>query len=178
MLKLEVYGMKKDSAIRFVFRNKTEKTAIIIGAHFVSFHKLAPYTNWDDLINNILIPGFEKYQELGLGNSLKQVQCTYINKIQLQEGQHAFDKFKILAPPPGAQESSIAFQGNYEITPLVRASLKLNWNKAAKEPQKGLFFECTTFVKANGSTEYVKIAKEAHDQANVFYGPYQEIKCL
>ena len=78
---------EKDSAIRLVFRNMVEKTAIIIGAHFISFHKLRPYSNWDDLINNVLLPGLERYQQLGLGKNLKQLQCTYINKMQLEEGE-------------------------------------------------------------------------------------------
>ncbi len=154
----------------FVFKNKTLNTAIMIGPHFVSFHKLAPYNTWNNLIKDVLEPCFTLYKEMGLGKGLVEVQCTYINSMQLDEGQRGvFDKFNILQPPTGAQESSINFQGNYELLPNTKALIRLNWNKIPQNGQKGIFFECSTFVKAETNSDYLKLAQQAHDSANLFY---------
>jgi len=157
----------KEEGIRFIFRNPSEKTAIILSDHFISFHKMAPYNDWNSLMGKIVDPGLKIYKEIGLGKGLKEVQCLYLNSYKIRNDQMISDKFKFLPQIDDSKESSLLFQAKYDMPENLSVQIKLNWNALA--PKKEVFFECSTFAKASEGVDYKTVAAKAHDQANAFY---------
>jgi len=153
---------------RMVFRNPTQKTAIILGNHFISFHKLAPYENWEKLIEEVVKPGLEIYFEMGLGRNMREVQCLYLNKydLELAKGERISKYFNFLPTIDDSFETNISFQGKYDLPENKTVQLRLNGNSVQNE-KMDLFFECSCFVKSSSKDDdYLKLADIAHEQAN------------
>lgn len=153
---------------RMIFRNPTQKTAIILSDNFISFHKLAPYDTWEKLIAQVVEPGFEKYKKIGLGNHLREVQCLYLNKHTLGVEQSIASVFKFWPSIEEGFETNILFQTKYDMREGVSVQLKLNGG-ANEAGVRDLFFECTTFVKATAEKDYHRFAEIAHEYANKVY---------
>ena len=161
---------KREESINFIFRNKQKMSAILIGPHFVSFHKLAPYTNYKDLVDDILTPGLEKYKELGIGKELSKVQFTYINRMPIEDQfKGVYEKFKIIEPIEGVIEEAMNFQGSYAFPDGVKGIFRLNWNRLGKDPSKAILFECTTFVNATKESTLLELINSTHHRANELY---------
>ena len=157
-----------DSKIRMIFRNPKQKTAIILAEHYISFHKLAPYSSWENLMTDIVEPGLRAYREIGLGNGLKEVQCLYLNKHVLAKDESISSVFGFWPSIEEGFETNILFQTKYDMSAGVTVQLKLNGG-ANDIGVRELFFECTTFVKATPDDDYRVLAGKAHDYANMVY---------
>ncbi len=158
----------KENGAKMVFRNPEQQTAIILTSHYISFHKLAPYDNWDYLVNTVVNPCFKLYQEIGLGRGLLEVQCLYLNRWSMLEGETISKYFNFLPLIEEGKESTVLFQAKYEMHDNISVQLKLN---SAPQPNKTAFlsFECSTFAKSTQSDNYRSLAAKAHDQANSVY---------
>ena len=151
---------------RMVFRNPNEDTAIILSKHFISFHKLAPYHSWERLFEVVVNPGLKVYNSLGLGKGIVEVQSLYLNKYELGNSEKASSVFKFLPTLDDGIESSINFQGRYDLPEGKTIQLKLNGN-IPQQGKRDLFFECSCFVKSSSASEsYSNLAEIAHDEAN------------
>lgn len=157
-----------EGKIRMIFRNPTRRTAIILSEHYISFHKLAPYDTWEQLMKDVVEPGFELYQKIGLGKMLKEVQCLYLNRHTLLPDQNIKSVFRFWPSIEEGFESNILFQTKYEMNNGVSVQLKLN-GAADKDMVRNLFFECTTFAKADSGSDFRNLATKAHDYANKVY---------
>jgi uncharacterized protein (TIGR04255 family) len=155
----------REGGIRMIFRNPTLKTAIILANHYISFHKLAPYNSWEDLMESVVDKGLQLYQELGIGNVLWEVQCLYLNRWELKADESISKYFNFLPNINEGKESNVLFQAKYEIPDNISAQLKLN-STPKPDGSRDLSFECSTFAKAISSTDYRILGKNAHDKAN------------
>jgi uncharacterized protein (TIGR04255 family) len=154
--------------IRMAFSNPESKSAVIMGNSFLSFHKLAPYENWEKLISDIVQPGLADYYQIGLGKGIIEVQCLYLNRYMIEEGQSVAKYFNFLPNISGSKEGQISFQARYEIDSETFVQLKLN---KVGSPLPMLFFECSSFVSVQQDQgEFLTHAQKAHDSANAVYG--------
>lgn len=154
--------------IRMAFSNPNLKSAIIMGNNFISFHKLAPYETWEKLISDIVQPGLTEYHQIGLGKGITEVQCLYLNRYQLEEGQSVTEYFNFLPNISGSKEGQVSFQARYEFDSETFVQLKLN--KLGSSPSPTLFFECSSFVSVlDDQVDFLSVAQKAHDSANTVY---------
>lgn len=160
---------EEQGELRMVFSNPLQKSAIILADNFVSFHKLAPYDTWDSFIKEVVNPGLEDYFQLGLGKGISEVQCLYLNKYKLEQGEGITKYFKFLPIIKGSKETQVVFQGKYDIGSDSFIQLKLNANEN-QETGRTVFFECSCFVSASSEQrDFVTLAQKAHDNANGAY---------
>jgi uncharacterized protein (TIGR04255 family) len=157
-----------DGKLKMTFKNPDSKTAVIISDHFISFHKLAPYKDWEQLLNDVVDPCFKIYKELGLGNSLKEVQWLYLNKYQISQQQKISSVVKFWPTIDDGVETNVSFRTRYNLPDGESVQLQLNGN-VNPEGLRDLFFECSTFVKAIENSDYRSLAIKAHDAVNKIY---------
>jgi len=157
------------SQIQMIFSNPTQKSAIILKENFISFHKLAPYSNWDTLIAEIVNPALLEYRSLGVGKGIVEVQCLYLNKYVIEKDKTISEYLTFLPIIPNSREAQVVFQGKYDLDQNNSVQLKLQMN--ANNPSvKEAFFECSSFANALSPTEdFMVLAKKAHDNANSIY---------
>lgn len=153
---------------RMAFKNPAAASAITLSPHFISFHKLAPYTNWTDLMTNIVAPNLIHYQELGLGKGLKEIQCLYLNKYQLPKGGRISDIFNFVPLIEEGTETNLSFQAKYKMSDNSFIQLKLRGQATISE-NINFYFECSSFVKSSAGSDYHALSMKAHDQANRVY---------
>lgn len=158
----------KEGNTRMIFRNPDLKTAIILSDHYISFHKLPPYGTWEGLMETVVAKGLELYQELGLGKDLKEVQCLYLNRWELNDGEKISKYFNFLPSIENGKEANVLFQANYEMADNISVQLKLN-STPKSNGNKDLSFECSSFAKSLTSNDFRTLATKAHDQANNVY---------
>lgn len=158
----------KESGIRMIFRNPELKTAIILTDHYISFHKLTPYNNWDHLLDSVVAPAFELYQQLGLGKDLLEVQCLYLNRWELKAGETVSKYFNFLPTVENGLEENVLFQSNYQMSDNISVQLKLN-STPKPNGNRDLSLECSSFAKATSTDNFRTLGNKAHDQANNVY---------
>jgi uncharacterized protein (TIGR04255 family) len=162
----------KEGEPRMVFRNVTQNTAVILSSNFISFHKLPPYDNWENLINNLVEPGLKAYQSLGLGKEVIQVQCLYLNKFELDTEDHLSKYFNFI---PSIQnfgigiERNTSFQSHYELAPNLQMLIKLNSSINSTNHLKEVFLECSCFASALENHTIFELARQAHDQTSLVF---------
>ena len=103
-------NITESTQARMAFKNPSLGVAITLAPHYISFHKLAPYNNWDNLMTTIVTPFLSSYQELGLGKGLKEVQCLYLNRYLLDKGGHIGDIFNFVPLIEEGTETNLVFQ--------------------------------------------------------------------
>jgi uncharacterized protein (TIGR04255 family) len=157
----------KDNGIRMVFRNPQHKSAIVLADHYISFHKLAPYSTWDELMQ-MVEESYKLYKDLGIGKDLREVQCLYLNKWELKSGESISRYFNFLPNIAEGNEANVLFQAKYDMPDNINVQLKLNKIPKANG-SRDLTFECSTFAKNNLSEDYQILAQKAHDSANDVY---------
>jgi len=155
---------------RMLFRNSKSNSAIILAPHFVSFHKLAPYLNWEAFRDNEIIPGFRRYNKVGLGiKGLIQTQMLYLNKYDFEKGTALSDKFKFLPSIEKfgiGKEKSLQFQSKYEFEPNLLMQIRLNAS-IVNEDKKTVTLECSCLANnLDGKTDYLTLAELAHTKNN------------
>ncbi|SRR5258708_6643725 len=154
--------------IKMVFSNPEEKSAIIMTDNFISFHKLAPYHTWGELIEKVALPSLTDYYSIGLGKSIIEVQCLYLNKYLLQREESLTNYFNFFPIIPESIETQVAFQGKYDLDLFNFVQLKLN--TTLNETGKDIFFECSSFSNVSAEKEdFLALAQKAHDNANNAY---------
>lgn len=152
---------------RMVFVNPVSNSAIILSAHFISFHKLHPYESWERLITEIANPGLKIYKELGLGKGIKEVQSLYLNRLLLTENEKITNHFNFLPTIEESVESNILFQAKYDMAEGKILQLKLNGNRI--QDKIDLIFECSCFAQVYKNDDFSTLAEKAHKQVNIAY---------
>jgi uncharacterized protein (TIGR04255 family) len=154
---------------RMIFSNPEMKSAIIMAEHFISFHKLETYESWDKLMTEIVFPGLEDYEAIGLGKGIIEVQSLYLNKYRIENYEDLNNRFAFLPVVVGATDSQITYQGLYDLDAHNVIQLKLN-SPARKSLAKDTFFECSCLTKRGDQKEdFLHLAKSAHDNINKVY---------
>ncbi len=162
----------EETGIKMVFKNPIQKSAITLSEGYISFHKLAPYENWDDLINTIAKPILKEYKELGIGNGIVEVQCLYLNKFEVSLENPASNYFHFLPEIINSSQKNILFQSKYDLgnNSIINLSLRGNF-----EQSKGdLFFECSCSTTPLADEDVFDLASISHTETNkVFKSVYK-----
>ena len=140
-----------------------------MAAHYISFHKLPPYTNWETLLEEQIKPGLKHYNSIGLGKGLIQTQMLYLNKYSFEKDANLSDTFNFLPAVEKfgiGKERSLLFQSQYELDPNLLLQIKLN-SIPTIDNSKQVFLECScmAFNKENAE-DWLPIVSQAHDTNN------------
>lgn len=65
-----------------VFKDNVRGWAISMAKNRVSFHVIKNYTNWNDFVSNFIAPFYTFYNEIGLGNGLRNCNVVYLNRFK------------------------------------------------------------------------------------------------
>ena len=154
---------------RMLFRNPIKNTAILMAANYISFHKLPPYVNWETLLDEQINPGLTKYNSIGLGKGLIQVQMLYLNKYIFNKDANLSDTFNFLPAVEKfgiGKERSLLFQSQYELDPNLVVQIKLN-SIPVPDNSKQVFLECGCMaLNSKDSDDWFTIASQAHTTNN------------
>jgi uncharacterized protein (TIGR04255 family) len=156
---------------RMIFKNHSKSSAIILSNNYISFHKLNPYQSWEKLLSEIVYPGFEIYESIGLGKDIIQVQALYLNKYELLIDEKLSNYFKFLPSIDDfgiGFERNILFQSQYDLDPNLNMLIKLNGGVDSGY-KKEFFLECTCFAKKMQDSTLNTLITQAHDQANLVF---------
>lgn len=157
---------------RMVFKNTKENFATLMAPNFISFHKLTPYISWENLLENQAVPGIEKYNNIGLGKDVEQVQALYLNKYTLDINEKLSDYFNFI---PSIQEfgigieSNLVFESQYELEPNLLQQIKLNSIIDHSSNTKNVFLECSCFAFAHEQKDWQTLLEQAHSQNNIVF---------
>ncbi|MDX2173969.1 MAG: TIGR04255 family protein [Bacteroidota bacterium] len=154
---------------KMIFRDSKNGYAIIMSANFLSFHKVAPYKNWELLMKEQVIPGMKAYEEIGLGKDIVQVQALYINQYEIGKNDKISDYFKFIPSVSDfgiGQESNLVFQSQYDLEPNLMQQIKMNSILDPAKDNKDVFLECSCFASAHMELKWEELAQSAHDQNN------------
>lgn len=157
---------------RMVFKNTQSGFAIVMATNFVSFHKLAPYKNWESLMAEQVVPGMKEYHGIGLGNDVAQVQALYLNKYTLQIEDKLSDYFSFIPSVQefgSGKENNLMFQSQYQLEPNLMQQIKLNAVINLIDKTKDVFLECSCFASPFDGYSWEKLAEQAHDQNNLVF---------
>jgi len=157
---------------RMVFRNTKMQYAIIMAENFISFHKLAPYKNWESLMKEQVVPGMREYIDIGLGNNIRQVQSLYLNKYTLSNEDTLSNYFKFI---PSVQdfgtgkESNLIFQSQYQLEPNLLQEIRLNSILNPATNSHDIFLQCSCYSNPSNNQNWLTLCKDAHDQNNLTF---------
>ncbi len=159
-----------ETETRMLFRNTGTNSAIILAPHFISFHKLAPYENWEKFREVEIIPGIKDYNEIGLGHrGLRQSQMLYLNQYDIPEGTTLSDSFKFLPSIEEygiGKEKSLRFQSQYEFEPNLIMQIRLNAS-LNNHKNKDVTLECSCLANnIEGKFDFLTLAEQAHNKNN------------
>lgn len=164
----------KEVGQRMVFRNPQVQSAIVLAEHYVSFHKLAPYYSWAQLMNEIVDPAYQLYQKIGLGKNIREVQCLYVNRFLFEANKPVSGFFTFL---PRLEEEGVlegvTYSSKYRLSQHVTASIELNGAKR-QDNRTEVFLQCSTFAQSFQNEQLADLATLAHDQANKLYNQIVE----
>lgn len=157
---------------RMLFKNPEKEMAILMAANYISFHKLVPYSSWEDLLVNQIKPGLERYSSIGLGKGLLQVQMLYLNKYVFSIDANLSDTFNFIPAVEKfgiGKERSLLFQSQYELDPNLLQQIKLN-SVPNPDNSKLVFLECSCLaINKTGIDDWLAIASQAHETNNKVY---------
>ena len=140
-----------------------------MASNYVSFHKLPPYSSWENLFEEQVKPGLEHYQAIGLGKSLIQVQMVYLNRYTFEKDANLSDTFSFLPAVEKfgiGKERSLLFQSQYELDPNMSLQIKLNALPSI-DNSKQVFLECSCMaLNKSGNDNWLDIATHVHDTNN------------
>jgi len=160
------------TANRFVFRNPNEATAILLGPHYISAHKLKPYHNWESFFPATIKPALELFLELGFGKVLAAANVAYINQINVPSGQSISDLLGFIPTSNALKKGNqfnVMFQSQYQFGANLTAQLRL-FQIGATEEFSTFTFECSCIsVNHSGKSSFEELANLAHDKANEIF---------
>jgi uncharacterized protein (TIGR04255 family) len=177
-VKLEVKGDEIGSPtaqaekleLRMLFKNPSKNTAILMSSNFISFHKLEPYSDWENFLKEEISPGIKSYLSIGLGKNLQKVQMLYLNRYDLDSHANLGDTFSFL-PSVGdfgiGKERSLLFQSQYELDPNLLMQIKLNASLPNSQ-SKQVFLECSCIANntLSSDNDWSSLANQAHNKNN------------
>lgn len=150
---------------RMIFRNSKDNSAIILSPNYISFHKLAPYNNWEDFLDRLIKPGISHYSELGLFGNLSSIGLLYLNQYEVPEEFELSDLFAFLPNVriQGAEsEENIFYMTQYKIESDLLAQIKLNVAKKTRN-MKIVTLECSCTIQSpTESPDWLTLATKAH----------------
>ncbi len=158
---------------RMLFRNSTTNSAIILAPNFISFHKLKPYSTWEQFRSETIEPGMKIYQSLGLGlHGLLQTQMLYLNKYDFESGIGLSEEFRFIPEVDRmgfGKERSLRFQSQYDFDPNLIMQIKLNAN-SLPDGRKDVVLECSCLaMNIEKTSDYFHLAELAHSKNNEIF---------
>lgn len=159
-----------ETETRFTFKNPKENRAIILSRNYISFHQLAPYKNWKNLINEIALPGLKEYNKMNLGGNIMQVQALYLNQYNLDISENLNNYLTFLPQfKSPAIEQSITFQSIYDIGSDRQLFLSVNGALNKVIEKKTIFLQCGCFINTINGIDFAELSQLAHDEANSLF---------
>lgn len=126
-----------------IFKNNSKGWAILLGKLRISFHITKDYKNWEDFRDNLIIPFYSKYLELGLGNGSRQCNMIYLNRFRKNSQEKLSDYFTVISEMDSSfgEEPNSAVQRifNNNTGNLLLARLTA---QTTKEGYKDISLEC------------------------------------
>lgn len=155
---------------KFIFKNESKNRAIILARNYISFHQLAPYENWQTLINEIAMPGLDYYDKLGIGLNIIQVQSLYLNQYSLNLNENIGDYLNFLPNLDSTSiQENITFLSTYGIYPNKQLFLNVNGNINQSFEINNIILQCGCIVKKVEPSNFQSLAEEAHKESVKLY---------
>ena len=113
---------------KMLFRNTEKKYAILMANNYISFHKLAPYEKWESMLKEQIKPGLERYNKIGLGKNIEQVQMLYLNKYEFDENEKLSTIFSFIPSIEDfgiGRERNFLLQSQYDLEPNLLMQIQI-----------------------------------------------------
>lgn len=154
-----------------IFRNTTKNYAIILGKGKISFHIVNSYPGWDAFLSDLIKPFFNIYNQLGLGNGLRQCTIVYLNKFTKASDVDLSDYFTIVShvEPGFGSEITTSVQrmiANDKLLLIAKMHSQLDGH------HKTIHLECgavSTNEESMKSTDWLAHANETHEPIPTFF---------
>ncbi len=80
-----------------LFKDPTRGLVILMGKGKISFHCIKDYNGWDEFLHQFIIPFFESYRSLGLGNGIRQCSIVYLNRFFKNTNSDLSEYFNVVS---------------------------------------------------------------------------------
>lgn len=154
-----------------IFRNTTKNYAIILGKGKISFHVVNSYPGWDAFLNDLIIPYFKIYNQLGLGNGVRQCTIVYLNKFTKTSQDDLSDYFTVVShvEPGFGNEIMTSVQrmiADDKVLLITKMHAQLDGNVQTINLECGAV---NTDVSSMSSTDWVAHANQTHEPIPKFF---------
>ena len=161
-----------DVEAKMPFKNVEKNRAIIMANSYISFHKLAPYERWENMMSDQIVPGLDRYFKIGLGKELLQVQMLYLNRYELSDNEKLSERFSFIPSIEDfgiGKEKNLFLQSQYDLEPNLLMQIQITARLTEKNT-KEVFLQCScTGNNQNQKMSWEEIAKQVHDQNNIVF---------
>lgn len=89
-------GQTNDDEV--IFKNSNKGWAIAMGKNKLSFHIVKNYTNWEEFRDQLIVPFFKLYLDIGLGAGPRQCNVMYLNRFNKLVNENLDTYFTIVSP--------------------------------------------------------------------------------
>lgn len=153
-----------------IFKNTSNGWAIAMGKGKISFHILKNYSGWDFLIENLVSPFFNFYEQLGLGNGVRQCNIVYLNRFIKLPSEKLSDYFTIIS----AMDSKFGIETNTSLQRVIENEnnfLITKLNTQLLPNGLNINFECGAICKNINcmNTDWLSQANRTHEPIKDFF---------
>jgi uncharacterized protein (TIGR04255 family) len=82
---------------QFVFKNPAKNWGITMSKGVISFHILKEYASWMIFRDELIVPFYTLYLDLGLGSGLRNCTVMYLNQFEKRVSDNLSDYFTIVS---------------------------------------------------------------------------------